>query len=138
MIGLDTNVLLRWLVDEDLWPDDAPDQTRAAAALLGRRDGLFFVNVVVLAESVWVLAKPLGQPKPVLVAVIGRLLHASNIVIDRRDAVEAALARWDEGKGGFTDHLIGEINRGAGCDTTFTFDRVASRTGDFTRLRQES
>lgn len=138
MIGLDTNVLLRWLVDEDLWPDDATDQTRAAAALLGRRDDLFFVNVVVLAESVWVLAKPLGQSKAVLVAVIGRLLHASNIVIDRREAVEAALARWDEGKGGFTDHLIGEINRGTGCDTTFTFDRAASRTSDFTRLRQES
>lgn len=138
MTGLDTNVLLRWLVDDDLWPDDAPDQTKATAALLGRRDAQFFVNVVVIAETVWVLAKPLGQPKAVIADVIARLLQASNIVIDRRDAVEAALGRWVTGKAGFTDHLIGKINRGAGCDTTFTFDRAASRAGDFTRLRQGS
>lgn len=137
MIGLDTNVLLRWLVNETVWPDDAPEQTALAAVTLARRDTRFFVNVVVLAETVWVLAQPLQQRKPVLAAVIGRLLQGSNIVVDRREAVEAALSTWVAGSGEFSDHLIGAINETEGCRTTLTFDRVASRSATFTRLHPE-
>lgn len=137
MIGLDTNVLLRWLVDETIWPDDAPEQTALAAEALSRRDAPFFVNVVVLAETVWILARPLRQKKAALVAVIHRLLNASNLVVDHRDAAEAALAEWGGGRGDFADHLIGAINRSAGCRTTLTFDRKAEPADAFTRLRRE-
>ena len=92
MIGLDTNVLLRWLVDESVWPDDAPEQTALVAETLSRRDERFLVNAIVLAEATWVLAKPLQQRKPVLVTVVDRLLGAANIVVDPREAVEAAFA----------------------------------------------
>ena len=90
MIGLDTNVLLRWLVDETVWPDDAPEQTALATEALSRRDAQFFVNAVVLAETVWILARPLRQKKAALVSVIRRLLNASNVVVDHREAAQHA------------------------------------------------
>lgn len=138
MIGLDTNVLLRWLVDETVWPDDAPDQTAKAADILSRRDALFFVNAVVLAETIWILSRPLRQQKAALAGLIQRLLESANIVIDHREAAEAALATWIEGRGGFADHLIGQINRLASCSTTLTFDQKAEPADAFTRLRRES
>lgn len=134
MIGLDTNVLLRWLIDETVWPDDAPEQTAQIAEMLARPDARFFVNAVVMAETVWVLAKPLAQRKAVLVSVIERLLNASNIVVDHREAAEAALTDWRHGRAEFPDHLIGAINRAAGCRTTLTFDRKAMRSANITRL----
>ena len=136
MIGLDTNVLLRWLVDERVWPDDAPHQTALAAETLGRRDMRFFVNAVVLVETVWILAQPLRQRKPMLVALVDRLLNASNIVVDHCDAAKAALAAWRDGKGEFADHFIGAINDLAGCQTTLTFDRKAAFAPTFTHLHR--
>ncbi|MCJ2052994.1 PIN domain-containing protein [Methylobacterium sp. J-070] len=138
MIGLDTDVPLRWLVDEAVWPDDAPDQTAKAAEALSRRDAQFFVNAVVLAETIWILARPLRQKKLALAALIRRLLDTSNIAIGRRDAAEAALAAWTKGRRGFADHLIGAINRSAGCSTTLTFDQKAEPADAYTRLRRES
>ncbi|CAA2160417.1 PIN domain-containing protein [Methylobacterium brachiatum] len=137
MIGLDTNVLLRWLVDETVWPDDTPEQTVLATEALSRRDAQFFVNAVVLAETVWILARPLRQKKPALVSVIRRLLNASNVVVDHREAAEVALSAWAGGRGDFADHLIGAINRSAGCKTTLTFDRKAEPADAFTQLRRE-
>lgn len=138
MIGLDTNVLLRWLVDETVWPDDAPDQTAKAAETLSRRDAQFFVNTVVLTETIWILSRPLRQQKATLAALVQRLLDSANIVIDHREAAEAARAIWSKGRGGFADHLIGEINRSVGCKTTLTFDRKAEPADAFTHLRRDS
>ncbi|KQP50927.1 hypothetical protein ASG40_13510 [Methylobacterium sp. Leaf399] len=134
MIGLDTNVLLRWLVDETVWPVDNPEQVADATRILSDPNERFFVNTVVLAEVVWVLNKPLQQRKSVLVDLLRRLIEASNVEIERRDAAADAIARFAAGGGGFSDHLIGAINRHGGCDTTLTFDRKAVQAADFTRL----
>jgi predicted nucleic-acid-binding protein len=134
MIGLDTNVLLRWLISVRLWPDDAPEQTRAAARLLEDSRQRFFINHVVLAEVVWVLDQGLKQPRADIVDVVGRLLRASNVAIDRSAIVEEALSAFAAEPGDFADHLIGALNAAAGCQTTYTFDRKASRNMRFSRL----
>lgn len=134
MIGLDTNVLLRWLVDESVWPDDAPGQARAARELIVESGETFFVNHVVLVETAWVLLNPMGQSKGVLVKIIERLLASSNVVIDRRECVAEALSGFRSSKPGFADHLLGRVNRRAGCETTMTFDTDAGRGDDFRRL----
>lgn len=134
MIGLDTNVLLRWLIDENIWPDDNPGQTRAVQELVLESGATFFVNHVVIAETIWVLANPMQQPKRVLLDIMDRLLASANVVIDRRDAVTAALAEYRHGKHGFADHLIGHVNRHAGCETTVSFDKDTGRSGVFRRL----
>jgi len=133
VIGLDTNVLLRWLIDEALWPEDSRGQMAAAKQLI-ECDETFFVNLIVLAETVWVLQNPLRQSKQVVLDLVDRLLGASNVVIDQRDTVIAACAGYRAGKPGFTDHLIGHANRQAGCRTTVSFDKGTRRSGVFTRL----
>lgn len=138
MIGLDTNVLLRWLVDETIWPVDNPEQVQHATGILADPRRRFFVNTVVLAEAVWVLNKPLKQKKPVLIDLLRRLFEASNVEIEKREAAADAIAAFAAGGGGFSDHLIGTINRHGGCDTTLTFDRKAGRPADFTRLGPKS
>ena len=135
MIGLDTNVLLRWLIDESIWPDDDLGQIQAVSDLILDTGETFFVNHVVIAETIWVLANPMGQPKPVLIEIIDRLLSSANVVLDRREAVVSALAGFREGKPGFTDHLIGHVNRHAGCEATVSFDKAAHRSDVFRRLK---
>jgi predicted nucleic-acid-binding protein len=138
MIGVDTNVLLRWLVDETLWPVDNPEQVELARRALSDPANRFFIGCVVLAETIWVLGKPLQQPKAVFVEALGRLLGASNLVIDARAAGADAVASFSAGSGGFSDHLIGELNRHGGCRTTFTFDKKAGRAATFTRFHASS
>lgn len=138
MIGVDTNVLLRWLVDETLWPIDDMDQVEVARRVLSDPANRFFIDTVVLAETIWVLGKPLRQSKPVLLDLLDRLLKAANIEIESRDAVTAAVGSFAVGPGGFTDHLIGAVNRHAGCHTTLTFDKAAGRSPKFTRLGASS
>lgn len=138
MIGIDTNVLLRWLVDETLWPIDDPEQADAARQALSDPANRFFIGTVVLAETIWVLGKPLRQSKPVLLDLLDRLMKAANIEIESRDAVTEAVGSFAVGPGGFTDHLIGAVNRHAGCHTTLTFDKAAGRTPNFTRLGASS
>lgn len=134
MIGLDTNILLRWLIDESIWPDDAPHQTQLVADLVATGGERFFVNAVVLAETTWVLGQSMGQPRQVVADVVNRLLEASNVEIDQRVAVTAAVKSFAEGPAEFADHLLGQINRVAGCRTTVTFDRKASKSDLFSKL----
>lgn len=134
MIGLDTNVLLRALISDSVWPDDHPGQTRAARDLV--RDGgqIFYVNQIVLAETVWVLTHPMEQPRAVVLDILQALLAAANVVIDGRSAVASAVAAYRNGKPGFADHFIGHVNRMAGCETTMSFDKDTKHSPTFRRL----
>jgi predicted nucleic-acid-binding protein len=134
VIGLDTNVLLRALISEDVWPDDQPGQMKAARRLITEGNESFFVNHVVLAETVWVLSGPMRQPKSKVVEVLDGLLAATNVVVDRHEAVAAAVAAFRDGKPGFADHLIGHVNRMSGCDHTVSFDKDARSSPTFRLL----
>lgn len=133
MIGLDTNALLRWLFDESVWPDD-PGQIAVIRRVVAEAGAPVHVNDVVLAESVWVMRARLGLSRVDLAAALRAMLDSPALVIDRREAVAEALARFESGGGGFADHLIGALNRLAGCSTTLTFDRAAAKSPDFTAL----
>ncbi len=135
MIGIDTNILLRWLLDDSIVPDDAPHQTNLVLRLVLEEEESFFVNHVVIAETIWALKNKVGQSKAVIEEVMRRLLSSFNVEIDRKDTVEEALASFLAHPGDFADHLIGKINRHAGCRTTMTFDKAATKSPDFTQLR---
>jgi predicted nucleic-acid-binding protein len=134
MIGLDSNILLRWLIDESIWPNDNPRQAAAAAALLQDETERFYANSVVISEVLWVLEKPMKQSKRVLIEVLDRLLMTSNLVIQCHEAVAAARRSFEKHKGGIHDRLIAEMNNHAGCAWTATFDSAASRTPGFRLL----
>ncbi|HEV2746493.1 MAG TPA: type II toxin-antitoxin system VapC family toxin [Allosphingosinicella sp.] len=121
MIALDTNILVRYIVGDD------HGQARRAAALLEHeltvaRPG--FVSLVALVELGWVLRNVYSVSSSELRDIVRQLLNAAQLIIDRADAVEAALAHVHED---FADALIHELGKAAECSKTLTFDREFAR-----------
>ena len=128
MIGLDTNVLVRYIVQDD------PGQADAAARLIegrctARSPG--YVSVPVLVELVWVLAGAYRYERGVVAAVIRQLLRTIELLVEDRDAAWSALREFEAGAADFADCLIAHRNRARGCTQTFTFDRAAARGRHF-------
>jgi predicted nucleic-acid-binding protein len=128
MIGLDTNVLVRYLAQ-----DDPAQSARATEIIEGRLSDQNpgFVSVVAMAETVWVLERAYGLSDEDLVAAIERTLQADVLVIDSEQEVFAAMVALEEGRGSFPDALIGALGAKAGCSATLTFDRQALRLPEF-------
>jgi predicted nucleic-acid-binding protein len=127
MIGLDTNVLVRYFAQDD--PIQSPRATeliehRLTAANPG------FISTVVIAEIVWVLERAYKLPAVDIATIVERLLQAPTLVIDNESEVFTALAALQEGHG-FADALIGALGTKAGCSATLTFDRSAARLPGF-------
>lgn len=134
MIGLDTNILLRWLLDDSIIVDDAPTQTELVSRTILESGETFFVNDIVLAETIWVLRNKVGQSRKVVEEIVNRLLSSANVETGSPDVVRRALDAFVEGKADFADYMIAEVNVAAGCSTTLTFDRKAAQHPSFSRL----
>lgn len=120
MIGLDTNVVVRYLTQDD------PAQARRANALIAAAVGKgerCRLDSVVLCELVWVLRGAYGYDKATILDTMERILATSQFDIGDKDLVRAALEDHRRGPGDFADYLIGHSNREAGCASTATFDR---------------
>ena len=131
MIGLDTNVLVRYFAQ------DEPRQAAAARRLIQAgltRELPGHVNVVTLAETYWVLKRLYAAGRDELVQVIENLLAAPNIVVERRALVRKALQNYGASVAGFSDRLIAQLNLDAGCASTLTFDRSAAKLAGFELL----
>ncbi|MDZ4382244.1 MAG: type II toxin-antitoxin system VapC family toxin [Parvibaculum sp.] len=134
MIGLDTNILLRWLLDDSIVADDAPAQTELVSRTILESGETFFVNDIVLAETIWVLRNKVGQSRKVVEEIVNRLLCSVNVETANPAVIRRALDAFVKGKADFADYLIAELNAEAGCSTTLTFDGKASRHPSFSRL----
>lgn len=121
MIGLDTNVLLRILVD-----DGSRDVKKARAFVAARAaEGQdFFIDAVVLAEIAWVLESVFDYGRDHIAAAVDALLANAAYVLDGREAVAAANAVFRAGKADFSDCLIAARCARGGCETTATLDRA--------------
>ena len=120
MKGLDTNVLVRYLTEDD------PVQARRAAAWIATtvaRGDRCFISPVVLCELSWVLRAAYRISKPDLLLTLDRLLATTQFVIGDKDVVRAAVEAYRTGQADFADYVIGVTHREAGCDRTATFDR---------------
>lgn len=122
MIGIDTNVLVRFLVD------DQPVQNRAARQFLSERtaDSPAYVSAVVLAETVWVLNTRLKYPMPVIIEVLQNLLAAESLIIEYTEELDALFSQAGT-CGDLPDYLIAWAAQRAGCMHTVTFDKAAAR-----------
>ena len=128
MIGIDTNVLVRHLVQDDL------SQSRAATQVITKqctRDDPGFINRIVLCELVWVLESAYGYPKDTIVAVLEKLLRTSQLKIEDAQSAWTAFRMYQKGKADYADCLLGVTNRQAGCDSTVTFDHAAVKLEGF-------
>jgi len=131
MIGLDTNVLVRHLVQ------DNPGQSRKATQVITKqctRDDPGFINRVVLCELVWVLESAYGYSKDTIVPVLEKLFRTSQLKIEDVQAVWTAFRLYQKGKADFADCLLGATNRIGGCEWTVTFDQPASKLEGFQLL----
>ena len=125
MIGLDTNVLARYLTQDD------PAQSRRASAVIAdatRRGDRCVIDVIVLCELVWVLREAYGFDRGTVVTTLEKILDTGEFVIEDRDLARRTLADYRRGPGDFSDYLIGWRNRQAGCSETATFDRGLRRS----------
>ncbi len=120
MIGLDTNVLVRYLTEDD------PVQARKAAACIASavaRGDRCFISPVVLCELTWVLGGAYDVSKADLLLTLDRLMATAQFVIGGKDVVRGAIEAYRRGRADFADYLIGAAHRAADCAKTATFDR---------------
>ena len=131
MLGIDTNVLVRYLVRDD------EAQFEKASRLIKREIGAgeaVFVSLLVLLETEWVLRSRYGLKKAEIVAAISGLLDATEIQFEAEAAIEESLNYWKDSTTDFADCLIGAHNRRLGCRATTTFDAKAARLPAFLML----
>lgn len=120
MIGLDTNVLVRLLVEDD------PDQCARARRFIKRAvadEESLFVCEIVLCELVWVLSAGYRFPRAEIAGILRELLRVREATIEAEDAVRRAMDRYATGGGDLADHLLLEHAVAAGCSRVATFDR---------------
>lgn len=125
MIGLDTNVVVRYLVHDD------PVQTRAALRLFDSLspDAPGFLSHIVIVELVWVIESSYGFNKKEVVVVVETLLQSKELVVERAEVVWSALRAFIASRADFTDCLIEGCSHAANCDYTVTFDKKAASAG---------
>lgn len=128
MIAVDTNILVRYFVEDD------SKQAGLARAFIEERlspeePGL--ITTVAVAELSWVLERLYGQPRAAITAIVTELLQAAQFVVEQEDAVRAAISHPYED---LADALIHEVGRARGCRATMTFDKKFARLEGVVRL----
>lgn len=135
MIGLDTNILARYILNDDpRWSSVVSDFLEHR--LSEQQPG--YINPITLVELVWTLRRRPGYNRGNLAQVLEGLLSSNSLVIGEAEAVTRALVAFKSGSGGFADYLIAELNSAAGASPTMTLDRRAAKTPFFALLSQES
>jgi predicted nucleic-acid-binding protein len=128
VLGLDTNVLVRYLVRDD------QQQFEQARRLIKRgadKGEPVLVSLLVLLETEWVLRSRYELSKPEIVSALSTLLDVADFKFEDEPAVEHALYSWKESAADFADCLIGARNRRLGCEATATFDARALKLAGF-------
>lgn len=124
MIGVDTNVLVRFVVDD---PTE-PDQCAMARALISSADGpgQVFISLTTVVEFCWVLRSSYGFSRTETLTVLRDIVEAQEFVIENSGQVAQALDESERESKDFPDVLIAISGRDIGCDVTYTFDKKAS------------
>jgi predicted nucleic-acid-binding protein len=119
--GLDTNILVRYLVEDDADQAQRVHRLLSAARVSGEP---VYVSCIVLCELAWTLGQVYGWQKQDILAQLDTLLDAEIFRFEEDGLVRRAVALARESKAGFADCLIGQLNLARGCRVTVTFDRA--------------
>jgi predicted nucleic-acid-binding protein len=126
MIGLDTNVIIRYLTQDD------KKQAAKANKLIDNElsaSSPGFITLITLVEVVWVLESCYGQPKEKVIEIIHSLLTTKQLLLESADLAYMALKRFVAGGADFSDALIAVISENKGCETVATFDKKGKSVG---------
>lgn len=123
MIGVDTNVLVRLVVDDDI------KQFEVAKRFFGERSPAdpAVVSLVVVAEAVWVLRNPYAFDAERVTDFVAAMLDSDDFLVENRSAVESAVNLARASRADIADCLIAAVATNIGATSTVTFDRVAAR-----------
>jgi len=130
MIGLDTNVLVRYLAQDD------PRQSAKAREIFERQlseENPGFISIPAMVETVWVLDRAYGLSSGEIAAAVERILQTDVLVVEHEQIVFTAMIAMKDRAGSFADAVIAELGAKAGCAYTLTFDEKALRLAGFKR-----
>ena len=131
MIGLDTNVLVRYIMQ-----DDAQEAAKAGLLIESLTPTeLGFVSLVTVIELFWVLTTCFELSRDQLVVVLDGLIRSKQLVVEQADQVARALRVYASGSADFADCLIERAANAAGCEKVMTFDVGASRHAGMTLIQ---
>jgi predicted nucleic-acid-binding protein len=128
MIGLDTNILVRYLTQDD------PIQSPKAREIIERRlteERPGCVSIVAMVETVWVLERAYRLTPHEIVGAVERMLQTDVLVVENEQEVFTAMIALKDGQGSFADAVIAALGARMGCSCTLTFDRKALRLPGF-------
>ena len=128
MLGIDTNVLVRFLVRDNEVQFEKARKLIKREVSAGRR---VFVNQLVIMETEWVLRSRYVVPKNQIIEAISALLDATDVQFEDEPTIEEALFIWKDTTADFADCLIGAKNRRLGCRATASFDAKAAKLPGF-------
>lgn len=131
MIGLDTNVLVRYVTQDD--PDQSPAATKLIDSLSAATPG--FIAMIAVVELVWVLQSCYQVKRNEIVRILEALLRSKELIVERAELVWQALRRFTAGKADFSDCLIERCGHAAECQYTATFDQTAAMAGGMRLLK---
>ena len=134
MIGIDTNILVRHLTQDDI------EQAKVVEQLFNSYTSAsqsIFVNNIVICELIWVLERGYKYSKESITEVIKHILLTKEFNFENQELLWFALNQYSQKKLDFSDALIGEINKSFGCTNTFTFDKAAVTANNFVYASNE-
>ncbi len=132
MIGLDTNILVRYLTQDDEVQTKRANQAITEAVGAGET---CFLSTPVICELVWVLGSSYRYPREVIVTALRAILDTEQFVFENKDILVQAVSEYALGPGDFMDYVIGRIARAAGSSHTLTFDQDLSDSRLFAVLK---
>ena len=135
MLGLDTNILIRYIVQDD------PVQSPLVSRFLKQKcteEAPCHISRIVLCEVVWVLESAYGYKREQVSETLKLILETRHFCVGEPESTWSALEAYRDGSVDFSDALLGKTNQLHGCETTITLDKKASETDTFQLLTEES
>ena len=135
MIGIDTNILVRYITQDDEIQSEIATEFIENYCSNGNK---VFINHLVICELVWVLKKCYKLSKPKIINVIQHILQISQFSIETPQIIWQALTDYKKGSADFADYVVGRTNIFNNCEETITFDKKASKSKGFSLLSADS
>jgi len=127
MIGIDTNIFIRYIVrDDDKQASEADKLLKSCS-----NDCKALINQIVLVEIIWVLKRLYKYPKIDLLKILELLLCNEEIEVLNKEEAKTAMLQFETGNADFSDYYLSEINKSNGVSLTFTFDKKAAKSKNF-------
>jgi predicted nucleic-acid-binding protein len=128
MIGVDTNILVRYFTQDDA------EQAEVVEKLIDTHAGVphaIFINNIVMCELIWVLERGYKYAREEIAKLIKQMLSTEEFAFENQELLWLALNQYNQHNLDFADALIGEINKALGCVETLTFDKGAIKANNF-------